>query len=87
MPLNFECVAGVLSEILGVIRGNKDAGATIIGLRLQPPEDDPRLHEIVVALTGLRGPKIYVGPGDKERERARSLGFDVAAGTFEEFLL
>ena len=44
------------------------------------------MHEIVAALGELRGSKVYVAVGDKERERARSLGFDVVAGTFEEFL-
>ncbi len=86
MPLNFECVAGVLSEVLRAIRTKQGCGATIIGLRLQAPEDDPRLHEIVAALTGLRGLKVYIAGRDEERERALSLGFDVVAGTFEEFL-
>ncbi len=86
VPVNFEAVAGVLSKVLGVITTNKGAAATIVGLRLQPREDDPRLHDIVAALAGLRGPKVYVARGDEERERARSLGFEVVAGTFEEFL-
>jgi hypothetical protein len=82
---NYECIAAAFDACVSSINANPTASATIIGIRIPPPGDDPRLDAVLAALQSHRTVD-YVAKGSEERAAAKAMGFAPAAETLAEFI-
>jgi hypothetical protein len=82
---NYECIAAAFDACVTSINANPSASATIIGIRIPPPGDDPRLDAVLAALQSHRTVD-YVAKGSEERAAAKAIGFTPVAETLAEFI-